>query len=115
MIGLPAGTRVWLAAGVTDMRKGMDGLAALAQTSLNENPFSGHVFVFRGKRGDLVKLLWWSGDGMNLYAKRLERGRFVWPQATGGVAYLTSAQLSMLLEGIDWRRPQRTWQPQAAA
>jgi transposase len=115
MIGLPAGTRVWLAAGVTDMRKGMDGLAALAQTSLNENPFSGHVFVFRGKRGDLVKLLWWSGDGMNLYAKRLERGRFVWPQATSGVAHLTGAQLSMLLEGIDWRRPQRTWQPQAAA
>jgi transposase len=115
MIGLPAGTRVWLAAGVTDMRKGMDGLAALAQTSLNENPFSGHVFVFRGKRGDLVKLLWWSGDGMNLYAKRLERGRFVWPQATSGVVHLTGAQLSMLLEGIDWRRPQRTWQPQAAA
>ena len=115
MIGLPAGTRIWLAAGVTDMRKGMDGLAALAQTSLNENPFSGHVFVFRGKRGDLVKLLWWSGDGMNLYAKRLERGRFVWPQAMGGVAHLTSAQLSMLLEGMDWRRPQRTWQPQAAA
>ena len=115
MIGLPTGTRVWLAAGITDMRKGMDGLAALAQTSLNENPFSGHVFVFRGKRGDLVKFLWWSGDGMNLYAKRLERGRFVWPQATSGVAHLTSAQLSMLLEGIDWRRPQRTWQPQAAA
>src|SRR5438128_3468543 len=115
MIGLPAGTRIWLAAGVTDMRKGMEGLAALAQTSLNENAFSGHVFVFRGRRGDLVKLLWWSGDGMNLYAKRLERGRFVWPQATSGVVHLTSAQLSMLLEGIDWRRPQRTWQPQAAA
>jgi len=70
MIGLPHGTRVWLGAGVTDMRKGMDGLAALVQTTLAENPFSGHVFVFRGKRGDLVKLLWWSGDGMNLYAMR---------------------------------------------
>jgi transposase len=115
MIGLPLGTRVWLAAGVTDMRKGMDGLAALVQTMLAENAFSGHVFVFRGKRGDLVKLLWWSGDGMNLYAKRLERGRFVWPQATSGAVHLTSAQLSMLLEGIDWRRPQRSWQPERAA
>jgi transposase len=102
MISLPAGTRVWVAAGVTDMRRGFDGLAALVQTTLAENPFAGHVFVFRGKRGDLVKLLWWSGDGMNLYAKRLERGRFVWPQA-------------MLLEGIDWRRPTRTWQPERAA
>ena len=64
MIGtLGAGTRVWIAGGVTDMRKGFDGLAALVQTTLLENPFSGHVFVFRGKRGDLLKLLWWSGDG----------------------------------------------------
>ena len=115
MIGLPLGTRVWLAAGVIDMRKGMDGLAALVQTTLAENPFSGHVFAFRGKRGDLLKLLWWSGDGMNLYVKRLERGRFVWPQATSGTVHLTSAQLSMLIEGIDWRRPMRTAQPELAA
>jgi len=108
MIGLPLGTRVWIGAGVTDMRKGMDGLASLVQTALGERPFSGDVFVFRGKRGDLIKLLWWSGDGMNLYAKRLERGRFVWPQATSGVVHLTGAQLSMLLEGIDWRRPERS-------
>lgn len=115
MIGLPLGTRVWIGAGATDMRKGMDGLAALVQTALGERPFSGDVFVFRGKRGDLIKLLWWSGDGMNLYAKRLERGRFVWPQATSGVVHLTGAQLSMLLEGIDWRRPTRTYQPECAA
>jgi transposase len=115
MISLPTGTRIWVAAGVTDMRRGFDGLAALVQTTLAENPFAGHVFVFRGKRGDLVKLLWWSGDGMNLYAKRLERGRFVWPQATTGTVHLTNAQLSMLLEGIDWRRPQRSWQPERAA
>ena len=115
MIGLPAGTRVWIAAGVTDMRRGMNGLAAQVQTALAENPFSGHVFAFRGRRGDLLKLLWWSGDGMNLYGKRLERGRFVWPQATSGAVHLSNAQLSMLLEGIDWRRPQRTWQPQCAA
>jgi IS66 Orf2 like protein len=77
MIALPAGTRVWLAAGVTDMRKGMDGLVALVQTTLAENPFSGQLFVFRGRRGDLVKLLWFDGDGICLFAKRLERGRFV--------------------------------------
>jgi transposase len=115
MIGVPVGTRVWIAAGVTDMRKGMDGLAALVQMVLGERPFSGDVFVFRGKRGDLIKLLWWSGDGMNLYAKRLERGRFVWPNASGGVVHLTAAQLSMLLEGIDWRRPVRTFEPAVAA
>ena len=115
MIALPAGTRVWLAAGITDMRKGMDGLAALVQTVLSENPFSGHVFVFRGRRGDLVKLLWFDGDGVCLLAKRLERGRFVWPQATSGSVALSAAQLSMLLEGIDWRRPTRTWRPELAA
>jgi transposase len=115
MIGLPAGTRVWLAAGVTDMRKGMDGLAALVQTTLSENPFSGQLFVFRGRRGDLVKLLWFDGDGLCLLAKRLERGRFVWPQATNGSVSLSAAQLSMLLEGIDWRRPVKTWSPELAA
>jgi transposase len=76
MIGLPGGTRIWLAAGHTDMRKGFDGLAALVQTQLAADPFSGHVFVFRGRRGDRVKLLWWSGDGLCLFAKRLERGHF---------------------------------------
>ena len=114
MIALPTGTRVWIAAGVTDMRKGMDGLAALVQVVLSKDPFAGHVFVFRGRRGDQVKLLWWSGDGMNLYLKRLERGRFIWPQATEGSIHLTAAQLSMLLEGIDWRRPERTWRPDRA-
>lgn len=111
MMGLPAGTRVWLAAGVTDMRRGFDGLAAVVQEKLREDPFSGHVFVFRGRRGDRVKVLWWSGDGMCLLAKRLEQGRFVWPQAASGAVHLTGAQLSMLLEGLDWRRPVRTWRP----
>lgn len=115
MIALPAGTRVWVAAGVTDMRKGMDGLAALVQTTLSENPFSGHIFVFRGRRGDLVKLVWFDGDGLCLLAKRLERGRFVWPQALSGTVALSAAQLSMLLEGIDWRRPVKTWRPELAA
>ena len=115
MIGLPTGTRVWLAAGLTDMRRGFDGLAALVQGALTQDPFSGHVFVFRGRRGDIVKLLWWDGQGMCLFAKRLERGRFVWPQADAGAVSLTAAQLSMLLEGIDWRMPVRTWQPTLAA
>jgi len=115
MIGWAAGTRIWIAAGVTDMRKGFDGLAALVQMQLREDPFSGHVFVFRGRRGDRLKLLWWSGDGLCLFAKRLERGRFVWPQASSGTVSVTAAQLSMLLEGIDWRRPVRSWQPTMAA
>lgn len=115
MIGLPAGTRIWLAAGVTDMRCGFDTLAAKVQTALAADPYCGHVFVFRGRRGDLVKVLWSDGDGMCLLAKRLERGRFVWPQAEAGSVSLSAAQLSMLLEGIDWRRPERTWQPQRAA
>ena len=115
MIGLPAGTRVWLAAGATDMRKGFDGLAMAVQERLRQDPFSGHVFVFRGRRGDLIKVLWWSGDGLCLFVKRLEHGRFVWPQATSGTVALTAAQLSMLLEGIDWRRPTRTWRPEVAA
>jgi len=85
MNSLPAGTRVWLAAGATDMRKGFDSLAAQAQSVLGQDPFSGHVFCFRGRRGDLVKLLWWDGDGLCLFAKRLERGRFVWPRAEEGV------------------------------
>lgn len=114
MITPPNGTRIWIAAGVTDMRKGFDGLAAIVQTTLSENPFSGQLFVFRGWRGDRVKILWWDGDGLCLYAKRLERGRFIWPRAESGSVALTHAQLSMLLEGIDWRRPTRTWQPQMA-
>ncbi|KAF3997032.1 IS66 family insertion sequence element accessory protein TnpB [Glaciimonas immobilis] len=111
MIGLPAGTRIWLAAGVTDMRCGFNGLTARVQTALTDDPFSGHIFVFRGRRGDLLKMLWWTGDGLCLLAKRLERGRFIWPQATEGSVSLSQAQLSMLLEGIDWRRPERTNRP----
>lgn len=111
MIGLPAGTRVWLAAGITDLRKGFDGLSAIVQEVLREDPFCGHVFVFRGRRGDMIKLLWWDGDGLCLLAKRLERGRFVWPRADSGRIHLTAAQLSMLLEGIDWRHPERTIKP----
>jgi len=82
---------------------------------LREDPFSGHVFVFRGRKGDRIKVLWWAGDGLCLFAKRLESGYFVWPQAVEGIVSLSAAQLSMLLEGIDWRRPARTTRPQIAA
>ena len=112
MISWPANTRIWIAAGFTDLRRGFTGLSALVQTTLKESPFSGHIFVFRGRRGDLIKLLWYDGDGLCLFAKRLERGRFIWPQAESGTVSLTRAQLSMLLEGIDWRRPERTCEPQ---
>jgi transposase len=114
MIGLPAGTHIWIVAGVTDMRRGFVGLSGMVQTALQEQPFSGDVYIFRGRRGDLIKVLWFDGDGLCLLAKRLERGRFVWPQATNGTVSLTPAQLSMLLEGIDWRRPVRTQAPQLA-
>ena len=111
MIPVPTHGRVWLAAGVTDMRKGFAGLSALAETVLRQDPYSGHLFVFRGRRGDLLKIIWWDGQGACLFTKRLEKGRFVWPSPADGKVSVTSAQLSMLLEGIDWRMPQRTWRP----
>jgi transposase len=116
MMLLPAGVRLHIALGVTDMRKGMDGLAMLVQGVLAQDPFSGHLFAFRGRKADLIKILFWDGTGLCLFTKRLQHGRFVWPQtgdATGSVA-LTSAQLSMLIEGIDWRAPERTWRPAVA-
>lgn len=112
MISVPPGTRVYLAVGRTDMRKGMHGLSLLVQEVLRKDPLAGHIFCFRGRKGDLIKLLRYDGDGFCLYAKRLEHGRFVWPGAREGVVHLTPAQLAMLLEGIDWRSPQRTWQPE---
>ncbi len=111
MIPIPAGARVWLAAGVTDMRRGFATLAAQAEATMKEDPYTGHLFVFRGRRGDLIKMIWWDGQGACLFSKRLEKGRFVWPAAKDGKVALTPAQLAMLLEGIDWRMPQRTWRP----
>ena len=121
MITLAAGTRVWLAVGRTDMRKGFDGLSSLVQQKLTQDPFCGHLFVFRGRRGDLLKVLWYDGQGLCLFAKPLEKGRFVWPSSAkpapakaGRKVVISPAQLGMLLEGIDWRMPRRTWQPQLA-
>jgi transposase len=102
-----------VAGGVTDMRKGFSGLAAAADTILKADPYCGHLFVFRGRRGDLIKIIWWDGQGACLFSKRLEKGRFVWPSVANGKVFVTSAQLAMLLEGIDWRAPLRTWRPLA--
>ena len=113
MIPVPSGVRVWLAAGASDMRRGMNGLALQVQQALERDPHIGDLYVFRGRRGDLVKILWHDGLGMSLYAKRLERGRFMWPQAQDGVVSLRPAMLSILLDGIDWRHPQCTWRPEA--
>ena len=126
MITLPAGTRVWLATGHTDMRKGFDGLALQVQEVLRLDPHGGHLFVFRGRRGGLIKVLWHDGQGrprayaasghdpLDLFSKRLERGRFIWPSPSDGVVTISPAQLGYLLEGIDWRMPQRTWRPELA-
>lgn len=115
MIPAPTGSCVWLATGFTDMRKGFDGLAALVQDQLRRDPFCGQAFVFRGRQGRLIKVLWWDGQGLCLFAKRLEKGRFIWPAiSVGAAAALTPAQLAMLLEGIDWRAPIRTERPQLA-
>lgn len=111
MIELPKGTRIWIVAGPTDLRRGFDGLSAQVQSALQKEPLSGHVFIFRGRRGDIVKLLWADPDGLCLFAKRLERGKFIWTRAESGALLLTRAQLSMLLEGIDWRRVERTFEP----
>src|SRR5277367_1179522 len=100
MIPIPAGVRVWLATGHTDMRKGFDGLALIVQETLKRDPHGGHLFVFRGRRGDLIKCLWSDGQGLCLFAKRLERGRFLWPSTADGTVTISPAQLGYLLEGI---------------
>jgi transposase len=112
MLAIPRGVRVWLASGPTDMRRGMNSLALQIQQVLKLNPHGGDLFVFRGKRGHLLKVLWADGLGLSLYIKRLERG--IWPAPIGGVVPISGAQLAYLLDGIDWRLPQHTWQPQAA-
>lgn len=114
MIGVPTGARVWIATGHTDMRKGMQGLALLVQEGLKRDPFAGDIFLFRGRGGSLLKALWHDGLGLSLYAKRLDRGSFIWPSTVDGAVSLTAGQMGYLLEGIDWRNPQRSWRPAAA-
>ena len=119
MIPVPSGVRVWLATGHTDMRKGFASLALLVQETLKTDAHAGHLFVFRGKRGDLIKVIWHDGQGACLFSKRLERGRFIWPAAsssgtTDGAVTISPAQLGYMLEGIDWRAPQKTYRPEIA-
>jgi transposase len=114
MIPIPFGVRVFIATGHTDMRRGMQGLALQIQESLKRNPHGGDLFIFRGRRGDLIKILWHDGIGLSLYAKRLDKGRFIWPSVVDGAVAITAAQMGYMLEAIDWRNPQHTWRPQAA-
>lgn len=112
MIAFPAGTKVWIAGGVTDMRCGMNSLARSVQAGLGRDPFGGELFCFRGCRADQVKILWHDGVGMSLYVKRLEAGKFVWPTAGVGEALaISAAQLGYLLDGIDWRNPRLGREP----
>jgi transposase len=111
MIPVPSGVRVWLAVGRTDMRRGMNGLALQVQEALQRDPHAGDLFVFRG---NLIKILWHDGLGMSLYAKRLERGRFIWPTVAAGAIAISPSQLAYMLDRIDWRNPVHTFRPERA-
>ena len=104
MIGATGAARVFVATRPVDFRKGADGLAALVRDMMQTNPFNGAIYVFRAKRADRVKLVFWDGTGVCLFSKRLEEGEFHWPKIEDGVMRLSPAQLSALLEGLDWRR-----------
>lgn len=104
MIGPTGAVRVLVATKPVDFRKGAEGLAALVREQMKADPFTGAVYVFRAKRADRVKLIFWDGTGVCLFAKRLEDGSFRWPNAQDSIMHLTAAQLSALLEGLDWRR-----------
>src|SRR5262249_26878478 len=114
MIPIPSGGRVWLAVGRRQRRKGMNSLALQVQEALGGDPHAGDLYVFRGARGDLIKIIWHDGIGMSLYAKRLEHGRFVWPSPADGTVAISAAQLAYMLDGIDWRNPRHTFRPQRA-
>jgi transposase len=96
------------------MRRGMQGLALQVQEGLRRDPHGGDCFIFRGRRGDLAKILWHDGVGLSLYAKRLDRGKFIWPSASAGAIAISPAQMAYMLEGIDRRNPQQTWRPTRA-
>jgi len=114
MIPVPSGVRVWRAVGHTDMRRGMNSLALQVQEKLGRDPHAGDLYVFRGARGDLIKILWHDGIGMSLCSKRLEHGRFVWPSSAVGTRSISASRLAYMLDGIDWRNPRHTWPPSSA-
>ncbi|MEO8461002.1 MAG: IS66 family insertion sequence element accessory protein TnpB [Dokdonella sp.] len=113
MMIVPAGVKVHMALGHTSMRKGIHGLTAIVQQTLKQDPFSGHLFAFRGKNASMLKILFWDGNGICLFTKKIDRGEFTWPRISevGSTLSLSAAQLAMLIEGIDWRNPERTWRP----
>jgi len=116
MLNVPGQVKIFLCLAPTDLRKSFDSLAALVQEVLHEDPLSGHLFVFRSKRGNRLKLLYWDTDGFALWYKRLEEGRFGFPPAAEGVTSLviSAADLAMLLEGVEWssvRRRERYRRP----
>lgn len=112
MIGPSGQVRVLVATRPVDFRKGADGLAALVRETMGADPFSGAVYVFRAKRADRVKLIFWDGTGMVLISKRLEEGEFRWPKVQDGAIRLTAAEFSALFEGLDWRRVHAARRPQ---
>ena len=114
MITPPPGVRVYLACGVTDMRKGMASLAMLVQQTLGHDPFSGTVYAFRGRKGGHIKLIWHDGVAMCLLIRKLERGQFIWPMSAAGTVSLTAGQLLTLLEGLEWRATARNLRPELA-
>lgn len=116
MLSIPAGVRIYLALEPCDMRRGFDGLALLVQQALGKDPFTGHLCIFRGKGAGRLKILYADRNGLCLFAKRLERGRFVWPttRTPGGTVVLTPAELSLLLEGLEWRHTVPVPRPSAA-
>jgi transposase len=109
MLNFPPAVRIWLGTAPVDLRRSFDGLAEQVRQHLHNDPLSGHIFVFRNKRGDRVKLLYWDEDGYVIVYKRLEVGVFRWPAAAEGHASVTlrAAELAMLLDGIDWSKAQR--------
>lgn len=118
MIVASGGVRVLVATKPVDFRKGMEGLAALVREAMGADPFNGAVYVFRAKRADRVKLIFWDGTGMVLMAKRLEDGKFRWPGVQDAILHLSAAELQALLEGLDWRRvhePRPTVAPTATS
>lgn len=111
MIAAPSGARIWIALGHTDMRRGMRGLALQVQESLKQDPYQGDLYIFRGRSGSLIKILWADDFGTSLYSKRLEKSHFIWPTAKDGAVAITASAMACLLEGIDWRKPQKAWRP----
>ena len=109
-------TPIVMATRPVDFRRGHDGLAATVQKELGLDPHSGLTVVFRSRRGDRVKILVWDGTGLVLTYKRLEVGKFVWPQVRDGVMRMSPAQFAALFEGLDWRlvRPERVRRPRLA-